>query len=545
MPASRDAASAHRDTARPANEGMQFAGRHGLAVPRGHTLLPGTRGGRFGRMFGALPPCDLSPEATTALYSFIEFRSHNSSEGADNLRIPAGYTYLGQFVDHDITFDPTSVLERDNDPHALVNFRTPRYDLDSVYGSGPQDQPFLYDRKFEQPGVKLLVGHNPQVPGRAAHDQPFAEIDLPRNEQEHALVGDARNDENLIVSQLHLLFIHFHNEVVDRLCGDGQPRLEGPALFEEARRIVRWHYQWIVVHDFLERLVGKPMAHSVLRPGARGEAPTITRRFFTWQDEPAMPVEFSAAAFRCGHSMVRVDYGPKLTHGTSFPIFEGTDGGEHFGGFRRLPTALVIDWERFFRMAPGEINSSKFIDERIAPALFKLPPDGTTALPLRNLQRAIKVGLPSGQDVANAMGVDRLDAAQLMFDHDLVKAHAPELMRATPLWYYILREAKTLGIGVPAEAATETQMEIDAGMTLGPIGGRIVAEVLVGLLEGDPQSYLSRWPAWTPEQEAETLRLEQPVRRPQRGANSRGRTRKLIRSITTMPDIVQFVRGEL
>jgi hypothetical protein len=236
-------------------------------------------------MFGHLPARDPGTEAIDALFRLMDAQSRDAS--FPNPAIPAGYTYLGQFVDHDITFDPTSALGRDNDPQALVNFRTPRYDLDSLYGSGPQDQPFLYDWDCEPCGVKLLVGSNPKDPSLPHDDdrQP-APVDLPRNERGRALVGDARNDENLIVSQLHLLFIQFHNKVVDCLCAN-ESDLPATELFDEARRIVRWHYQWIVVHDLLERLAGKHVTRSVLKPAAPGTAPAVVLRFYGWSSSPS------------------------------------------------------------------------------------------------------------------------------------------------------------------------------------------------------------------------------------------------------------------
>jgi hypothetical protein len=445
------------------------AARHGNAVPRGQGAPPtGSRGGRFGRMFGFLPPCDPGPDAIDELVRLTQRPS------SDNVAIPAGFTYLGQFIDHDITYDPTSKLQRDNDPAALVNFRTPRFDLDSLYGSGPLDQPFLYEWKdTSNRGVKLLVGH---------HGHP----DLPRNQQGRALIGDARNDENLIVSQLHLLFIRFHNKVVDLLRG-GPPALEGPELFEAAQRAVRWHYQWIVMHDFLERIVGKDVARSVLRPGADGRPPSVERRFYAWEDEPTIPVEFSGAAFRFGHSMVRSTY-LLQTGEAAVPIFAAADADKdaaHLGGFRRLPASLAIEWDRFFfeKEEPDFTNSSLRIDNRLSSALFSLPPDGGV-LPLLNLQRGVALGLPAGQDVAHAMGEDPLRPEELGLDAKVPEVIREQLLRATPLWYYVVCEAGKRG---------------DGGCHLGAVGGRIVAEVLAGLLEADPNSYLRQWPAWRPD----------------------------------------------
>lgn len=448
------------------------AARHGIAVPRGQVPRPPSSGARFGRMFPHLPVRDPGDCAIDALVELLA-QVAAPDDGGSNPLVLAGYTYLGQFVDHDITFDPTSQLQRDNDPEALVNFRTARFDLDSLYGSGPADQPYLYDWDCGPPaGVKLLVGSNP--PG-------FERQDLPRNNQDRALIGDARNDENLIVSQLHLLFIGFHNKVVDRVCADN-PRLDDTQLLEEAQRIVRWHYQWIVVHDLLEKIVGETMARDVLRPAAKGRPPTAAPRFYDGRHRPAIPVEFSGAAFRFGHSMVRQSYqlNPKV-RGSLFPKPEEAF---HMGGFRRLPDKHRIDWGRFFVLNHRVKMRSMAIDHHITSQLFSLP-DGR-ALPELNLRRGRALGLPAGRDVARAMGVTPLDEEELfppqLPSGVLTADDRAALLDATPLWYYVLREA-----------ASRCR-----GRHLGRVGGRIVAEVLVGLLEADPNSYLNQWPEWEP-----------------------------------------------
>ena len=461
----------------------EVASRHGFAVPRGQIGAPAAHGARFGRMFGDLAHGDPGETATGELLALIERASREID--ADNEDIPAGHTYLGQFVDHDITFDPTSKLERDNDPSALTNFRTPRFDLDSLYGSGPDDQPYLYewlDRRDR--GVKLLLG-------RADPGGAHAAEDLPRNAQGRALIGDARNDENLIVAQLHLLFVRFHNRVVDAVRA-GDPRMAGAELFEEAQRIVRWHYQWIVVHDFLERVAGRELVHEVLRPGAGDQGPTITRTLFDWQGEPSIPVEFSGAAYRFGHSMVRDDYA--IRRGMDpIPIFgDHADPARHLGGFRRLPALLEIDWRRFFADAgegtllidgrPATRNMSLKINHRIAAPLFSLPPDGERALADLNLRRGRALGLPAGGDVAVAMGERPLSEDELLLGEIASPGAREALREATPLWYYVLCEAGSRA----------------GGRHLGRVGGRIVTEVLVGLLQADPQSYLHRSPAWRP-----------------------------------------------
>ena len=458
------------------------APRHGATAPRGLSAVPLSplHEGRFGRMFRDPQPLDPGLEAINALVKLV--KDSGSAPAGDNPRIPAGYTYLGQFIDHDITFDPQSQLQKDNDPDALVDYRTPRFDLDCLYASGPGDDPFMYEwNSPSNRGVKLLVGRNPTSTGEFDRD------DLPRNAQGRALIGDPRNDENIIVSQLQLLFIRFHNKVVDRT--RKRQKLEGAELFAEAQRIVRWHYQWIVVHDFLQRIVGRSMAESVLKPGAADAPATTALKFFDWRNQPFMPVEFSGAAYRFGHSMVRAAYDLNGAV-VGVPIFADADVPDplaHLGGFRRLPAAWTIDWSFFFQTtAKGQPQPSRKIDASISAPLHKLPPgldSGRHALPQLNLRRGRALGLPSGQDIAAAMGVPPLTVAQLgLAKVDLPDAGKSALQRATPLWFYVLREAAVQG----------------KGERLGRVGGRIVAEVLVGLLAGDPQSYLRRKPTWTP-----------------------------------------------
>jgi Animal haem peroxidase len=435
----------------------------GLGAPRSPLFE-----GRFGRMFRNLPALDPGIDAINALVKLM--REAGQAGSGDNATIPAGYTYFGQFVDHDITFDPLSVLQKANDPEALVDFRTPRFDLDSLYGGGPADAPYLYE--FHSPsnrGVKLLVGHNDEAKG-------FERDDLQRNQQGRALIGDPRNDENLIVSQMQLLFIRFHAKVVDRV--RKATELEGADLFAEAQRLVRWHYQWIVTHDFLDRVAGRP---------AR-EAAFAARRFYTWENEPFMPVEYSGAAYRFGHSMVRAAY--DLNEAIQdIPLFADADKPdplEHLGGFRRLPALWSVDWSFFFKTSSRKPQLSRKIDTRLSMPLFKLPSgldSGRHALAQLNLRRGRALGLPSGQDVAGAIGVAPMAGADLGLDAiDLPAAGKAKLKAATPLWYYVLREAEAGG-----------------GERLGAVGGTIVAEVLVGLLQGDPLSYVNQRPAWKPE----------------------------------------------
>ena len=389
----------------------------------------------------------------------------------DNPRIPAGYTYFGQFVDHDLTFDTASSLDRQNDPDALTNFRSPRFDLDCIYGRGPVDDPYMYDRTAD--GVKLLIGH---------HDD---QDDLPRNTQDTALIGDPRNDENIFVSQWQLTMLMFHNKVVDLVHADPSLKRGSENTFEAAQRIVRWHYQWIVIHDFLRLIVGDEMLGEVFKEDSG--YPEVERRFYTWRNDPYIPVEFSVAAYRFGHSMIRGGYklntlvGPLRTF-TSDSVNEKPLG--HFGGFRILPRFWTIEWARFFKVdgaGQNELQQSRLIDTKLANVLVALPPEiggNRPSLIDRNLTRGARLLLPSGQTVARHMGADILGDADLE-----LPGGGP-----APLWYYILKEASIQA----------------GGQHLGQVGGRIVAEVFLGLMEKDPSSYLRNEPTWKPTLEAAT-----------------------------------------
>jgi len=190
---------------------------------------------------------------------------------------------FGQFVAHDITAD-RSPLTHHAELAEIGNARSPRANLEAVYGDGPAGMPFLYDR--DDP-AKLLVGRNNA--GRSA--------DLPRNPQGVALVGDPRNDVHLLMSQLHVAMLHLHNGLVDRLRSDGVAEAE---LFAEARRAATCHYQWVVLEDFLPRVVGADLAAELLAGGARHYCPDPGA---AW-----IPLEFADAAYRYGHSQVRDRY---------------------------------------------------------------------------------------------------------------------------------------------------------------------------------------------------------------------------------------------
>jgi hypothetical protein len=499
---------------------------HGVP-PRGLESTPSSRvfSGRFGRMFRNLPTYEVADASLVALgLSMIqeledgaldkplgeEDDDENTAQLPDgSLRLPAGYTYFGQFVDHDITFDPVSSLQRQDDPEALVDFRTPRFDLDSIYGRGPADQPYLYDD-----GVHLSLGKT------VSDTTAFAGPDLLRVDTGRAVIGDPRNDENLIVSQLQSTMLRFHNAVLDRV-GAEHPEWSKSDVFKLAQQQVRWHYQWIVIHDFLPRLVGQDVVDAILNPKSYLTSPELSGvavkpdlRFYHWRQTPYMPVEFSVAAYRFGHSMIRPSYlindvartDPPVTGASRIPLFSQTgEERQSLNGFRPLPAEWGVEWKYFLpgingHDAPGTPDGlpqpSYKIDAELAHPLGALP--GSTASPellvagfdpsiaqglaVRNLLRGKRLQLPSGQDVARTMGITPMTDDHLFGGSGLDQGVIADLAGRAPLWFYCLKEAEVLG----------------AAAQLGPVGGRIVAEVLIGLLDGDPLSFLSVDPLWTP-----------------------------------------------
>ena len=438
--------------------------------------------GAFGRMFPALP----SVLFTEVSLENLAGRMGDPSGGDNNPAISAGFTFLGQFIDHDITFDPTSSLEKQNDPEAIHNFRTPVLELDNLYGSGPATQPFLYDTDPANAG-KFLIGQN-----SAGEPQ-----DLPRNSQGTALIGDPRNDENLIVSQLHLAFLKFHNKVLDHIKKNGvEGKLAVPTelLFEETQRVVRWHYQWIVAHEFLKKTLGekmwKTLFNQISTPGNGASKRTIGQdpignvldalKYYRWNKEPFIPVEFSVAAYRFGHSQVRPGYGINADFGGA--IFPNLAIRPNLNANNVLEAGRNVDWKFFFQIDGSTPQLGKRIDSKISSPLLNLPGFATMpSLPERNLKRGNAFSLPWGQRVAAAMGVQPLKDAQLAINGaKLTDLGFPA--ERTPLWYYILKEAE-----VTAQ-----------GEHLGYVGGRIVGETFLGLLLGDFKSYLNQDALWQP-----------------------------------------------
>jgi hypothetical protein len=386
-------------------------------------------------------------------------------------------------VDHDITFDISSSLDVETDANTINNMRSPALDLDALYSRGPGLDPFLFAFPSSGPAtaVKFLLGANrntgpggPSSNGTPGGMATQTDFDVPRvNGPLTAVIGDPRNDENLIVVQFHHAMLRFHNAVVDLLVAASFPG----DIFAEAKRIVTHHYQWAVVHDFLKRVCGSAVVNNALATVVAPPGSPFR-----------MPVEFAVAAYRFGHSMIRDTYWVNFNfpNATLGQVFE-------FNRVPRLPvfSNWVVDFNAFFDTGvPVPVhNKARKIDSFMAAGLESLPGfAGMMAiLATRNLRRGLALGLPSGQGMALMFGVAPLTAAQLTAglpaaEVALLSSNSGILLKKTPLWYYTLREAAVLG----------------SGNQLGPVGSRIVAETFVRILKRDASSFLNVAGGFTP-----------------------------------------------
>lgn len=431
--------------------------------------------GNFGKLFQS-PRLEVSEAEASALGGSGSPMHDLNNESPDS-SLPSGYTFFAQFIDHDITLDTVTDLHGapldDATINTLPNLRTASLDLDCVYGFGPEASPHLYDNNA--PG-RLLEGniHNPN--------------DVPRNEAGTALIGDPRNDENIFISQIQLLWIRFHNAMYDR----NITKYQGPERFEETQKEVRYHYQYLVLHDFLRRVCDETIFDFALAQTDNGSYPRIYKP--DAHGSLVMPVEFSVAAFRFGHTLVRSFY---AVNG-NFPDIDLFD--ERFGtnGFSFVPPELTLDW-RFLLPVDEKCISplmSKAFDEKIASELIELPPEivgrhasnNERSLAFRNILRGNSLSLPSGQSVAKELadaGYPIDPHADLDLRNGLQIDTRPILENfvcETPLFYYLLREAHVLG----------------KGERLGPVGSAILLEVFLGILVHCETSFLSD-PDWEPD----------------------------------------------
>ena len=475
---------------------------------------------RFGRMFPDLPPFipaddrrraalrdmgkpggmmdarDPLNEGPVRLITNPELSPNNRDNVVSNMT--AGTTFLGQFLDHDMTFDSTSPLGVPTNPESSPNARTPSFDLDSVYGGGPTVSPQLY----QSDRIKLRI------------ESGGLFEDLPRDSSLRAIIGDPRNDENVVIAGLQCAFIMAHNRLVDQLRSQGVPTTQ---QFAQARRTLTWHYQWIILNEFLPQVIGQSRVSSILSGG---------RRWYRPEPGPAfIPVEFQGACYRMGHSMVRPSYRVNLrgnNDGTAFfafifdPAGQGqADPVDMRGGARAR--RRFIGWQTFFDFGPQftdpgastpAIRPNKRIDTKLSTPLFNLPlqtiASGTppTSLAERNLLRHLTWGIPAGQRIAQTIGAPMLHCQE-------IAGYGVALENQTPLWYYTLAEAERL----------------EDGLRLGPVGGTIVGEVFIGLLQLDPNGFMRVQPTWRPTlpaQQAGTFKMTDLLRWARVDPTSRG-----------------------
>jgi hypothetical protein len=488
---------------------------HGAWWDRLHGPVEQIMEGRFTRLFPEAEPAEFDEADLQTLAEAMTADAEDTPtpegtpDAEENSGITSAYTYLGQFIDHDLTLDPTSHLREHvtrEQLRVLADFRTPRFDLDCVYGRGQTDQPYLYDGNLLQLGSPL--SGNPQDP---------AAVDLPRGPNMRALIGDPRNDENRIVSQLQATLLRFHNRVAAESPDDS---------FEAIRDAVRWHYQWVVINDFLPTIINAETVSRVfphLQHGGNIEdhPPHLSIPKLHGGLE-LMPVEFSVAAYRFGHSMIRPIYRLNETIERR-PIFSTADDlAGDLGGFRAIPDDWAIDWQFFIDVEHGTPELPRpnprdditrtpqpayKIDTSLVNPLAFLPASVATdpsSLGLRNLLRGRDFGLPSGQTVADLLGVpaiedDKLVIGKATADPADTKTPIAEIAAGfagnAPLWTYVLAEAQVTSLDRPHPTISDPDL---VPISLGPVGGTIIAEVFAALLIGDKTSFLNANPGFEP-----------------------------------------------
>jgi Animal haem peroxidase len=530
-------------------EGILTFDRHGGAARVRPSAVADVRKFRFSRLGPRGEPID---DARRLIFEAVANAMTTDPDAGDpdsgqpfGSGLPAGFTYLGQFVDHDLTKDITAdQLGQDVTVDELVQGRSPALDLDSLYGRGPAKDPQFYAADGLHIKTGATSGVNVGAPGG---DNPFAKIpregfDLPRvgtgstpAERRLANIPDQRNDENLAVAQTHLAFIRFHNRVVGKLA-EGTP---SALLFTAARDAVVKHYQWMLRTDFLPRIVDPDIVTDVFANGRKffevpaayddpDWYPTYGDGRTEPRDLPTMPVEFSVAAYRLGHSMIRGTYNWNAifndrkiratllllfafsgTSGILAPVGAPGDLSDPNTGTEKLPGSWVADFRRLYdfqeagrddlSVDPADFNVTKRIDTLLVNPLHELPLGafgGQNAavravgrelnLAFRNLTRGGMVRLCSGQDLADRLGVKALEADQIITGSGgasldgLSDDQKNSVAHDTPLWFYVLREA-----------------EVNGGRLNG-VGGRVVAEVFHRAMEGSRASIV-RDPLWRPD----------------------------------------------
>lgn len=427
---------------------------------------------RYCRLF---PPADptFDLEAMKILGLFMESSQTRIPDAKRRSPLAAGYTYFGQFIDHDLTLDETPfniAVALASIPAQTINGADGRLNLNQIYGEGPGS--VRHGRLYAEDGVSFRLGAT-----RTGRGQEF---DLPIDKEEGPLSAEERNPENIILRQLCVMFLKLHNRAVEEL-PTSIPAME---RFQRARNRVCWQYQWLVREDFLSKVTLPKVYQEVIREG---------HRKIDWQSKGfSIPVEFSQAAFRFGHSMVRAAYALNRT-ANDVHLEDIFAGPQRFGA---IDVANVVDWRMLLN---SKRRPAMAIDTTMVPPLFHLPPEQAhhvsdlesaplpEQLAVRTLQRGASTRLATGEQVARALGYTPLrEQALAGGEASWQKLDELGLTGRTPLWYYILLEAEIEQLGA----------------SLGTVGSHLVAEVIDGCLKTDPHSYVScfgsDWkpPAW-------------------------------------------------
>lgn len=466
----------------------------------------------FGRMFAASDARPMQILLRSCAAIGAQMTSVPEADRADS-DMPAGYTYFGQFVDHDISMD-TTAGDREQDDAAtptieatalrdLTQERSPSLDLDSLYGTVAGIDAALVD------GARFRIGRTSPTPGFGAGPVERAlGYDLPRRADGTATIGDPRNDENLAVAQIHLLWLRFHNLIAAKIEA-ANPSASPTLVFEITRDLVTRHYQYIVMNDYLPRILNTEIFDDIVVDGNRKVLPHVAG------ESAFMPLEFSVAAYRMGHAQVReiYEWNVNFSTGGAFQpaanfrqLFEFSNVSGSLAGLPTLASNWIPDLRRLFDLSStafphlagsttGPVNLAKALDPFIASALSDLPElkDSFdrglvpfTNLAALNLRRGGMRGLPSGQDVSRALRcVTMLTKTQMRAVLNDAFDTQMELLgfyERTPLWLYILIEAAATG----------------DGNRLGKLGSTLVADTFVTLALTSRTSILTKGSKWTP-----------------------------------------------
>ncbi|ADW69079.1 peroxidase family protein [Granulicella tundricola] len=391
--------------------------------------------------------------------------------------VPAAFTFVGQFIDHDLTMNAVDLFEVQTDE--VANTASPLIDLDSVYGANRTKLTAPFSKIFHADGRFRMVD-------RGGYE------DLVRDEVGNALIGDQRNDENQMILQIHLLVMKVHNKL-----------MAGGLGFEEAYRETLFNWQSVLLTDYLPAILEPATLAWLL--GEIGKPDFGEFKYKPWKNlvdgklAASMPHEF-AIGFRFGHSQLRFGLRVNPGVGGMVRLFDNSltsSGGKtstgavknlfsDLRGSQELVAEHVIDWGTFLGGATP-LRSNR-IDGKVTSVVFDLPesaiPDDIKYignLPQRNLIRSRQVGLCAGEDLAKFYGIERLATRKIEPDEAAHHLYMEKGHFRTPLWYYILKEAEA--VGGPKSSR------------LGALGSRLIGEVIVGAIGFAPTNVLAE-PGW-------------------------------------------------